>query len=150
MGLRAQFTLFDGLSFELLTKCAVGRMQRAVDINGNTTATVPGETPINLPGGVLALAPNSGSHADSDWRAVPQVGMNFCWEVRPNVTLRAGYSFIYFNQIVRAGEQVDTTINPNLLPGANSSSGGPARPAFNVQRSDMWVQSLTLGLEYKY
>lgn len=150
LGLRSQFSLADNLYLELLTKVAVGKMQRIVDINGETVTSVPGAAPITRSGGVLALSPNSGSFSYTDWRAVPEVGVNFCWQVRPNIALRAGYSFIFLNDIARAGEQVDTTINPNLLPGANSALGGALRPAFNLTRTDMWVQSLSLGLEFTY
>ncbi len=150
LGFRSQFTLMDNLYLELLTKVAVGRLHRDVDIGGNQTVSVPGINPVTLPGGVLALPSNSGSTSEADWRAIPQVGVTFAWEVRPYLTVRAGYSFIYFNQIVRAGEQVDTTINPNLLPGANSALGGANRPAFNITRTDMWMQSINLGMEFTY
>ncbi len=150
LGFRSQFTLWDNLMLEVLTKVAIGQMHRDVAIGGNQTTTVPGAQPATLIGGVLALPSNSGATADTDWRAIPQVGATLSWQVRSYLTVRAGYSFIYFNQIVRAADQVDTTINPNLLPGASSALGGPARPAFNLTRTDMWMQSINLGLEFTY
>jgi Putative beta barrel porin-7 (BBP7) len=150
LGFRTQFNLVENLYLEVLTKVAVGRQHRDVDINGSQTTTVPGASSVTLPGGVLALSSNSGTTAETDWRAIPQVGLTFCWQVRPYMTVSAGYSFIYFNQIARAAEQVDTTINPNLLPGANAALGGANRPAFNLTRTDMWIQSISLGLEFTY
>lgn len=150
LGFRSQFVLGDSLALELLTKVAIGQMHRDVGISGSQTSTVPGQQPFTLPGGVLALSSNSGATAQTDWRVVPQVGATLSWQVQSYLTLRAGYSFIYFNQIVRAGEQVDTSINPNLLPGANAALGGANRPAFNITRTDMWMQSINLGLEFTY
>jgi hypothetical protein len=149
MGYRSQFILMENLSLELLTKIAIGQMHRDVAIGGNQTTTVPGADPVTLNGGVLALSSNSGATAYTDWRVIPEVGLTLAWQVRSYLTVRAGYSLIYFNQVVRAADQLDTTINPNLLPGVNTAVG-PARPAFNLTRSDMWMQSLNLGLEFTY
>jgi len=150
LGFRSQFVLRENLTLEVLTKVAIGQQHRDVDISGETITTVPGATPSIRPGGVLALSSNSGPTADTDWRAIPEIGFTLSWQVRSYLAVRAGYSFIYFNQIVRAADQVDTTINPNLLPGANAKLGGAAQPAFNINRTDMWMQSLNLGLEFTY
>jgi hypothetical protein len=149
LGFRSQFTLIDNLTLELLTKVAIGQMHRDVAIGGNQNVTVPGVAGLaTVPGGVLALSSNSGGTADTDWRAIPEVGITLAWQVRSYLTVRTGYSLIYFNQIVRAADQVDTTINTNLLP--NGNGAGPTRPAFNITRTDMWMQSLNLGLEFTY
>ena len=50
----------------------------------------------------------------------------------------------------RAADQVDLTINPNLFPQPNPPAVGPSRPAFNMIRSDMWIQSLNVGLEWSF
>ncbi len=149
MGFRTQFN-WDQFSLELLTRCAFGDLQRRVSIYGHQTVTVPGQEPVVQPGGVLALVSNSGTFASHDWKAMPEFGLNFAWEIRPNVKLRAGYSFILLSGVARAVDQIDPVINPNLLPPANLAAGGPNRPAFSVQRTDMWIQSINIGLEFSY
>ena len=52
--------------------------------------------------------------------------------------------------LARASDQLDTTINPQLAPGVNVPVTGPQRPAFNLIRSDMWLQSINLGVEFTY
>ena len=60
----------------------------------------------------------------------------------------AGYTFMYFSQIARAGDQIDTVVNPNLIP--PPISGGANRPAFNFRPSDLVLQGITLGGEYSF
>ncbi|HZZ77052.1 MAG TPA: BBP7 family outer membrane beta-barrel protein [Gemmataceae bacterium] len=150
LGFRSELALSDRLKLEVLTKVAVGRLHRDVDIGGNQTSLVPGAAPVTQIGGVLALSSNQTSFAESDWRAIPEVGVNFAWQIRPSTMLRVGWSFIYFAQFARAADQIDPNINPHLLPGANAALGGPNSPAFNLQRSDLWLQSFNLGLEFVY
>jgi hypothetical protein len=51
--------------------------------------------------------------------------------------------------VARAGEQIDTTVNPNLLPPA-TGTGGPARPVYSYQRTDLLTQGFTFGLEISF
>ena len=54
---------------------------------------------------------------------------------------------LYFN---RAADQLDFTVNPNFLPPVAASPAGPARPAFVFKRDDIWVQALSVGVEFTY
>ena len=147
MGFRAQY-LWDRLSLELLTKLAVGDLRRQIDIRGDQTTTVPGAAPVVEQAGILALATNSGTFVSHDWKVMPEIGVTLGWQVRPNVDLRVGYSFIFLNGVARAVDQVDRSLNPNFFPPA--IGGGPLRPAFGLTRSDMWIQSLNLGVVWNY
>ncbi len=64
--------------------------------------------------------------------------------------MRLGYSALFLNHIARAAEQIDPTVNPNFFPPANPSLGGPSRPAFNFNKSDIWMQSISFGLLFTY
>jgi hypothetical protein len=149
MGFRSQF-VWDKFTFDLLTKLAVGRVTRANNINGDQTVTVPGATPIVQNAGFLAGGTNSGLSGTGDWKVMPEMGVALSWQVRPNVTLRLGYSFILLNGVNRAADQIDTTINPHFLPGSNTALGGPLRPANGNIRSDIWMQSANFGVLFTY
>ena len=79
---------------------------------------------------------------------MPEVGATLNWQIRSNVNVRFGYSFLYMNGVARAADQIDTTVNPNLFPG--NSGLGVARPAANRTRSDLWIQAVNLGLQFSY
>ncbi len=147
MGLRAEF-FGQRWSLGLQGKVAVGGIHRSIGIAGNTLTTVPGQTPFNAPGGLLALSSNSGTHNSDDFLAVPELSANFGWNLTNNLRLRVGYAVLFLDNIARAGDQVNLNVNPNLFP--PPLAGGPNSPSFNLIKSDLWVQTINLGLEFRY
>jgi hypothetical protein len=149
LGLRADYA-HNGWSVGLLGKIAVGRIEREVSIGGSTQITVPGSGTTNLPGGFLALSSNSGTFKSEDWVVAPELGATLGWDINCNLRLSLGYSVLFWTDVARAANQVDLTINPNLFPNSGSSNTTPSRPAFVLQKSDLWVQSLNLGIEVRF
>ena len=147
MGFRTQH-IWQRVSLELLAKLAVGDVRRRINIAGDQTTVVPGQAPVFDQAGLLALSSNSGSFSSHDVKVLPEAGATLGWQIRPNLNVRLGYSFLFLNGIVRAADQVDVTLNPNLFPPV--IGGGPNRPAFGQIRSDMWIQSLTLGVLWTF
>jgi hypothetical protein len=148
IGLQAEFWR-GNFSLAILGKLAVGNLKRQVIIDGNNTVTSPGGGPsVMNQGGLLALSSNIGNYDSNQVTMVPELGLTGGWQIRPGVRLTMGYSFLWWSDVVRPGDQIDLTVNPNLLPpGAGS---GPARPSFTLRESDLWVQGLRFGLEFRY
>jgi hypothetical protein len=147
LGLRAE-VCYERWSLQLLSKLAVGGVSREVTIAGNTRVTVPGAAPVASSGGMLALSSNSGVHNSEDWVVVPEFGATLGWDINCNWRLRLGYSVLIWTDVARSGDQVDLGLNPNLFPPVLATS--PSRPAFALVKTDMWVQSLSLGVEFHY
>jgi hypothetical protein len=148
IGLRAEYC-GSPWSLEVIAKVAVGNLGREVNIDGSTVVSVPGETPSVRSGGLLALSSNIGSIKSNDWVAIPEVGLSAGWEVSSQLRLRLGYTFLSLGEIARAAEQVDTEVNTNLIP-PSTSTAGPPSPARTFFNSNMWVQMINFGLEYRY
>ena len=152
LGFRATYTWNDRLSLNLLAKGAPGNMHRTVKISGQTTESVAGGVPPSTTSaaGLYALSSNIGRHTRNDWTVLPEAGANLNWQLRSNISLSMGYSLLYLTKVARADNQIDFTVNPGLIPGATPDSD-PLRPAFQVhRRSDMWIQTLNLGLEVTF
>jgi len=81
---------------------------------------------------------------------VPELDVHVGYLVRPNLRLLAGYSLLFIPQVLRAGEQIDPVINTQLLPPNVSPVTGPQRPAFPNRDSDLWVQGVNLGVEWRF
>jgi hypothetical protein len=148
IGLRAE-CCSGPWSLEVVAKVAVGNLNREVSIDGSTVVSVPGVTPVVRSGGLLALSSNIGTISNNDWVAIPEVGINAGWEVNSHLRLRLGYTFLSLGEIARAAEQVDTEVNTNLIP-PSTSTAGPQSPARTFFNSNMWVQIINFGLEYRY
>jgi hypothetical protein len=138
------------VSFTLLGKLAVGYNQQDVDIFGATNVSVPGGASTNSTGGFLALSPNIGHHSrGNEVSVIPELDLKVGYQITPQLRATLGYTYLYWDNVVRAGAEVDTTINPNLLPNSHTT-GGPNNPAFQFNRSNIWVQGLEFGLEYRF
>ena len=149
LGLRAQF-FWDRLTVGLLAKMAVGYVHRDVAIAGNQLVMVPGAATVGQTGGLYAQTSNIGRHGSNDFGILPELGVNLGWQVAPGVQVRLGYSILWLDRVARAGESVDTTVNPNLFPPAAANPAGPNRPGFTLNRQDVWVQNLSLGVAFTF
>jgi hypothetical protein len=127
----------------------MGVTQQIVDISGTTTNTVPGMAPVTSTGGLLAQTTNIGRHTRDKFGVIPEVGLNVGYQFTDHLRAFVGYNFLYWNSVVRPGNQIDTRVNPNLIP-PPVSTAGPQLPAFAFHGSDFWAQGITFGLEFRY
>jgi hypothetical protein len=134
--------------FEGIAKVALGGTQERVKINGQTVVSFPGQPTAVDEGGLLALSSNIGNYTQDKFAAIPLISGRVGYRLTERLTFNAGYTFIYIGNVVRAGDQIDTTVNPNLIPPATNV--GPERPAFAFNQSRLWLQGITLGLDYSF
>jgi hypothetical protein len=152
LGLRTSYR-WESLTLEVLTKVAVGNLRRRVDIYGGQQITVPGGTPELRVGGVYALASNIGQYNFNDFQALPELGFTVGYQVNDYLRLRTGYNILFLENVSRAADQIDTTLNPDLFPG----SGQPApttpqltRPVPTNVKDSVWIMSVNFGVELVY
>jgi hypothetical protein len=131
-------------------RLALGWNASSTRIHGRTTVESPGFDPVIHEGGLLALGTNAGRFDDDDFTAVFQIGTNLAYRLTDRILVRVGYSLFYWPDVFRAGDQIDTTINPNLLPPPLEQTTGPDRPAARLRDCDFWAQGLNLGVEYRF
>jgi len=135
---------------DFLTKVATGGIFREVKIRGNTLATVPGAAPVSRNGGVFALSSNIGNHRSEDWTIFPEFGIHLAWQISSRLQMHLGYSFLFMNDIVRAHDQLNLTINPGLFPPPTAAAGSPNQPSFSFHFGDEWIQAINLGFEFTF
>jgi hypothetical protein len=132
-------------------KAALGVTDQEVDINGASALFTPAGAFV-AGGGVLALPSNIGQHTRTFLGFVPEGGVTVGVKVTPHLRLTAGYSFLWWNSVVRPGAQIDRVVNPALVPTDNSfgSLTGPARPAFTFHSEEYWIHTLSVGLDLHF
>jgi len=135
---------------EGLATLAVGRNSQTVQINGDTTVTVPGSTPVVNSGGLLALVSNIGTYHNNPWSLAPQFGGRIGYQINRNFYCFVGYTLLYWNNVVRAGNQIDTNVNPNLIPPIVGAPNGPLQPAPMIHESSFWAQGVSLGVGFRF
>jgi len=129
----------------LVGKVALGANCRTVTINGATR--VNGSAPDT--GGFLALPSNIGRYNSTEFAVVPEVGLTVGYQLTPRVRVMMGYSFLYWTNVARPGDEIDLAVNTSQPPLGTGLVGQP-RPAFSFNDSDFWAQGLSFGVEVRY
>jgi len=71
------------------------------------------------------------------------------YQVAPSIRIHAGYSFLYWTNVIRPGGGViDTSVNPTQLP--PGTLAGPGRPQPQFNRSDLWAHGINLGRVFNF
>ncbi|MCI0682644.1 MAG: BBP7 family outer membrane beta-barrel protein [Gemmataceae bacterium] len=129
----------------LVGKVALGGNSRTVTINGVTR--VDGLAPET--GGFLALPSNIGRYTSTEFAVVPEVGLTLGYQLTPRLRVMMGYSFLYWTNVARPGDQIDLAVNTSQPPLGNGLVG-QARPASSFGDSDFWAHGLSFGFEFRY
>jgi hypothetical protein len=142
---------FDSFSIEATGRVPAGYLTRNVSVTGLTTTSVPGFAPVTAVGGLLALPTNIGRHDNHTLTTMPEIGLLLNWQLNRYLRLQVGYDATWLIEMLRVGTQLDQTINPSQIPPATPAlAGGFARPGFALATRDFWVQTISLGVEFRY
>lgn len=152
LGVRGEWTT-GRLSLDLLGKLALGNVRQRVAINGSTDVTVVGMPPEpTAAGGLLALTTNIGSYEQNSFAVIPELGATLGLQLTKRLRGTIGYSFVYWSNVVRPGDQIDLDLNQTFIPRFNGGVAGSGfqRPGFNFRETDYWAQGLNVGLDYRW
>lgn len=136
-------------SLDFLAKLAAGSIHREFTIDGSSQTTVPGNGTVTSVGGVYALSSNIASYSNYSWVVAPEAAFTVGYQVTSRFRFRFGYSFLFLQDIARPADQLDFRLNPNLFP-PPVASPGVLLPTFNFLKSQMWIQSINAGVEFRY
>lgn len=132
---------------DVAAKVALGDTHQIVRTSGSTRLN-------NAPfadAGLIVLASNTARVSSNGFAVVPEVGVNFGYQLAEFCRAFVGYSLIYWSEVARPGDQVDLSLNPNLIPtSATFGAGGPQRPTLSLQSTDFWAQGVSFGVEFRY
>lgn len=135
---------------ELTGRLGIGCNRTVVQIDGLTTITVPGDQTVQGTGGLLAQVSNIGRYDNTEVALVPEVAATVGYQVTPNLRLLAGYTFLWWTNIARVGDQIDLRVNPTFIPRPGLAPTGLPSPIFQLKQSDLWAQGLRVGFEFRY
>jgi hypothetical protein len=82
---------------------------------------------------------------------VPEAGLNLGFHLSPRTVMRFGYTFVYWSNVLRPGDQISRVVSPSLVPtDPNYGTGGPNQPAYQFHAASYWAQGLNFGLEFNF
>jgi hypothetical protein len=130
---------------ETLFRLGLGNLRRKVNINGTTTTTANG-TSQSSSQGLLARNTNDQPFVDDTFVVVPEVGINFAYQIRPGFDFTVGYNYMLVPKVAQASQQ----INSNLAVNLSDPLVGSLDPSLNLNERKYWINSLGLGLQLRY
>jgi hypothetical protein len=144
VGVQSEFR-HGNLSLNLLGKVGLGVSHQVVTISGFETITAPSGVQSTENASLLAMPTNNGRTTKDVFAVVPEVGLDVGYDVLRNVRIAVGYTFLYWNDVVRPGDQIDPVVNTRFRAGV-----GPARPAPLFNATDFWAQGVSFSLALRY
>jgi hypothetical protein len=95
--------------------------------------------------GLYVQPSNSGSVSRGNFDGVGEVAINVGYQVTTWARVFAGYTFLYWADPLRAGDQVDTVVNVQ-----QATTPSPARPGVPLKGDALWAQGVNVGVELRW
>jgi len=140
LGIRGWWSPTGCLALTGFAKSAIGATNNNVIISGSTSTRLNGTT-TTTPGGVLTQPSNIGRQAIQDFGSVTEVGLGLQWRPACYWQFDFGYTWLYWNQVARAGDQIATTVD---------TTQATNNPAFHLRTTSFWAQGLNGGFTYQF
>lgn len=132
-----------------LTKVHLGNMSQRVNINGNTAQGIlPAATTVVADQGLFArgeVLDLSGFKRDV-FAFAPEMNLKLGYQFRDHVNLHVGYTFVYWNDVVLAGDQVNRNV---YIDTSNFNANDTARHT-GVKSGGYFVQGIDLGATIEF
>jgi len=143
----------DWFGVGLLGKLALGTTQQQLRISGDTGLLTAAGNLTVVPGGILAQTTNIGQYYHDSFSVIPEIGINAYCQLTPAIRLSAGYSILWWNNVLRPAEQIDGVVNRFIVPTDQAFGLGTAaaRPTvLGFQESNFWAQGFNFGVQVEY
>jgi hypothetical protein len=131
-------------SLDTTARVALGVNLQEVNINGfQTSVLADGSTGPSQNYGALtspaSMNGNEGLHRRNRFVAIPKFSVEAGYQLTCHLKATVGYDVIYWGEVVRAGEQIDTL-----------GAGVGTHPAFAWNTTSYWAQGIRAGGELTY
>ncbi len=140
-------------SWDLLTRVAIGGNHQIIRGDGFTGVTQFGFPTQFVHLGRYIGPANSGVFGNDTFAVVPEVGISVAYQPTCWFKLKLGYNWMYWTNVIRPGAQVDRVINPIGVPTRREFQSDiyePQRPGVAFNQTDIWLQAITLGVEFTF
>jgi hypothetical protein len=113
---------YDWFAITSYWKEALGSTHQNASINGATTLVMPGSITA-VQGGILAQQSNIGSYSRSVFGSITEGGVSFNFTPCKYIRFEVGYSAMYWNSVLRPGNQLNANVTPGQVPTNNVFTG---------------------------
>lgn len=140
---------FGSLFLGVRGAVGLGNTHTVVDIDGSTVTTTAAGARAEQVGGLLAQPSNIGRYELNRFSVVPEVGVKLGVQLTDHLRVYAGYNFLYWSNVIRPGDVIDTRVNGSQLPPRQNQTG-ELFPRFEPRYSNYWVHGIVFGVQLRY
>jgi hypothetical protein len=148
LGIRIQRHTDALWSVELNGQVALGGTSSTLVLQGETVAATAGGQSNTTESGLLVQSTNGGTYKHDTFSTLSEVGITLRRQFACGLAARFGYSYLYWSDVLRAGEQLDLSINTSQIPPGTLE--GEPRPAVPLNTNGFWAQGMHFGLDYQF
>ena len=100
----------------------------------------------------MPCRPTSACTTIRAFSVVPEFGFNIGANVCKHLRFTLGYSFLFWDNVARPGNQIDRNVNPALIPSDQNFGNLPivGRPRVQVSDELFWLHTFNIGAELHY
>jgi hypothetical protein len=135
---------------DVRSKLALGNTRQSVVIDGLEQIIGPDGRLQTFVGGLLALPSNMGRRVHDRFTVIPELDLEVGYQFARQWRAFVGYNFLYWTNVLRAGQQIDPLLDPSQIPNFGVVVGPRNHPEVPFTQSGFWAQGITVGLEFKY
>jgi hypothetical protein len=137
------------ITWSVLAKVGLGNMRQRTTITGQQVTTTPGPPPATdtVAQGLLALPTNIGIYKRTVFSVSPEIAFQGAYHLNNCIDVTFGYSFIYWTHVAQPGDQIDRSLDGQLLAGNGTDA---TRPAFPGNDSGYYVHGLNFGIGWQW
>ncbi len=129
-------------------RLAIGDVVQELNVAGSFNAV--DYTPSSGAQGIFAQPNNSGRRSSNAFAVAPEFQLKLGYDVTPQVRLTLGYDFLYLNNVVRPGDQIDRNLPKGQIFAQGGSAISTTYPARVFQTTDFYAQGLTAGMSLRF
>jgi hypothetical protein len=149
LGLDAKVEVIPNLSLTISPRVAIGANRERLDTSGWGRAVDSAGNSYSTPYGVFARPGVVGSRSETRFAVVPEVDLQFSYEITKNFELRLGYDFLFLSDMVWAGNQLSRSINAPI-DGFGAFSARPTGISRPFETRTYWAQSFRAGINVRF
>jgi Putative beta barrel porin-7 (BBP7) len=151
-GVTGEYRFWNHWTLDGTVKVSLGYLAEQSTISGGTNTLLNGVRNAQPFGLLTVPGGNIGTLSRTEGQLMPEINLNLTYEINDRVRLRAGYSFLYLNDVFRAGSSIDTFQNLSLFtnPPSPATPGSPTRPLPTDLRNEYILHGFNAGLEFRF
>lgn len=134
---------------DLGLQLAIGGTHQELAIRGSNTVTTASGSTTDI-GGFFAQPSNIGKYDKSSFSMIPGLDVSAGWQMTDSWRFTVGYSLMYWTNVLRASEQIDTNIHESFFGAPTPTAATPNRPTPLFDESNYLAHGISIGFERRW